>query len=471
MKVLLIYPLPRMADRPGPHWIPLGLSYIAAALRRAGHTVSIYDRFAAAALLGPHRDRINAAMLGRLRSFKPDLVGFNTVSPLIHDTADCAALIRNIFAGPLLAGGHHATALPELTLGRIPQLDGVVQGEGEPAMVRLAGGEDPAQVPGVWWKTNDRLAGSAPQQIADLDSLPHPAFDLLEMAFYTRRGRNAIKGHHLSTAALITSRGCTRRCTFCSEHLTYGQGLRRHSPEYVLEMIRRLAADYPVEAIYFHDNDFLADRERARAICEQMIDAGLHRRVKFSIQTRVNRIDLEILGLLKRAGCTLVEMGLETASQAELDSVHKGTTVELNERALAMCRRAGLAAHGYMLTGFEGETAADLEARWRWLKERPGAFSFTMGLLQLYPGTRLYRERGGGFFEKNNWTAEAISAYYRKDHLSAVTEEEREAWMKQKILPLQRKRNRAALLHRNRLPALARIMADRIARMRRRRGS
>ena len=470
MRVLLIYPLPRMVNQPGPHWIPLGLSYIAAALRRGGHAVSIYDRFAAAGLLSPHREMINAGMMERLRSFKPDLVGFNTVTPLIYDTAECAALVRNRFDGLLLAGGHHATALPELTLRNIPQLDGVVQGEGENALLRLAEGENPAHIQGVWWKNNERVGGSAPEQIPDLDCLPFPAFDLLEMPFYIQRGRNAIKGHHLSTAALITSRGCTRRCDFCSEALTYGPGVRRHSPGYVLEMIRRVLTDYPVEAIYFHDNDFLSDGERAAAICERLIDTGLHRRVKFSIQTRVSRLNPDILGLLKRAGCTLVEMGIETASQAELDSVHKGTTVELNERAVEMCRQAGLAVHAYMLTGFAGETGADLEARRRWLKGSPGNLSFSMSMLQLYPGTRLYRERGASFFEHNRWTGEAVSAFYQKDHLSAVPAAERKTWMEHKFLPLQKWRNRTALLRRNPPLAIGRIVLDKAARLWRRPG-
>ncbi len=236
-------------------------------------------------------------------------------------------------------------------------------------------------------------------------------------------------------------------------------------------MLRSVLAEYPVEAIYFHDNDFLSDRDRAAAICEKMIAAGLHRRVKFALQTRVSRINPEMLQLLKRAGCTLVELGIEAASQAELDSVQKGTTMDLNGRALALCRQAGLAAHAYMLAGFEGETAADLEGRLRWLKRGPHNLTFSMGLLQLYPGTRLYRKKGASFFEENRWTGETVSAYYQKDHLSAMPAAEREAWMKQKFLPFQRRRNRIAILRRNPPLKIARIIMEKIVRSRRRGGS
>ncbi len=471
MKVMLISPLPRLAQKPGPRLLPLGLAYMAAILRREGHTVSIFDRFAAAASLGPDQEQIDARMLQRLHLFQPDLIGLNTISPLIDDTAVCAALIRQQFLGPLLAGGHHATALPELTLEKIPQLNGVVQGEGELALLSLAGGADPSRVPGFWWKNGETISGSAPEQISDLDKLPFPALDLLDMRFYTRPGKNAIRGHYLSAVALITSRGCTRRCSFCTESLTYGQGVRRHSPEYVVEMIRDVLMKYPLEGIYFHDNDFLFDRERAVMICEKMIAAGLHRRIKFAIQTRVNRISLAMLRLLKKAGCTLVEIGFETASQAELDSVRKGTTVAQNSRALELCRRAGLEVHAYMLSGFAGETVADLEARLHWLKRGPPHLTFSMSMLQLYPGTDLYREKGNSFFENGVWTGEKVRAYYQTDHLSAVPAAERRAWMKRRFFPYQRRRDRAAVLRRNPPLKVIRIIVEKAVHIWSRRGN
>ena len=449
MKVMLIYPLPHLTQKPGPHWLPLGLSFIAAAMQKEGHTVSIFDRFAAAASLGPNKETINSHMLQQLKEFKPDLVGLNAISPLIYDTTECATLIRREHTGPIISGGHHATALPELTLRKIPELNGLIQGEGEKVLPRLASGADPLALPGVWWRNGDTIEGSAPEQITDLDSLPFPALDLLDMHFYTRPGKSSIRAHYLSAVSLVTSRGCTQRCDFCTEALTYGLGVRMHSPGYVLEWIQRILAEYPVEALYFHDNDFLVNKERAAEICEKLIAAGLHHRIRFAIQTRVNRVDPEILSILKRAGCTLVEMGVEAVSQLHLDSIHKGTTVDLNLQALEMCGKAGISAHAYMMMGFRGETMADLEERLHWIKQASSNSTITMSMLKLYPGTRLYREKGATFFEDNPWNEEAVLAYYKKDHLSAIPHADRKAWLKKRFAPHLRRRNLLAILRRN----------------------
>ena len=448
MKVMLIYPLPRLVNKPGPHWLPLGLSFIAAALQKAGHSVVIFDRFATAASHSPQKEKINELMLQKIADYKPDLIGFNTVSPLIFDTVECAALIRQQYDGLLVAGGHHATAMPELTLQKIPELNGLIQGEGEIVLTRLANGEDPSVIPGVWWNSSGVVAGSAPEQLAELDSLPLPTLDLMDMDFYTTPNRKAIRFQQLSVVSMITSRGCLNNCDFCTENLTYGSGVRTHSPGYVLEWMKKILTDYKVGGFYFHDNDFLANRERTVAICEGLIKSGLNRKMKFAIQARVNHLDPEILKLLKRAGCTMIEMGIETFSQDHLDAVHKHTSTDMNIRALQMCRAANIAAHAYMIVGFAGETASDLDERKRWLEKAGGHFTYDINDLKLHPCTKLYRERGGSFFEENEWSEKGVSAFYHTDHISSLSSADKYAWLKE-TAPDRRRRNRMATLRHN----------------------
>lgn len=449
MKVMLIYPVPRLHKKPGTHWIPLGLSYIASSLQAEGHQVIIFDRYATAGRSGPEKDVINQAMMKKLREFKPDLVGLNSVTPLIADTIECAGLIRREFEGILLAGGHHVTALPELTLQRIPELNVVIQGEGELILPRLAAGENPSSIAGVWWRKGNDITGSPPEQITELDALPIPDNDLLDMPFYLQPGRHAIRGQQLRVASVITARGCTQKCDFCTESMTYGSGVRMHSADYVLRWIDQLVTKYPVEGLYFLDNDLLIDRERAVDICNILIDSGLNRRLKFAVQTRVNRLDPELLHILKQAGCSLLEMGIEASAQEQLNVVHKGTTVELNRKALEMCQEAGISAHAYMIMGFPGETVEDLDQRIEWLREVGSNFTVSLSMLKIYPGTRLYEKHGGAFFENNEWSEENIDRYYRKDHLSSASPEERARWMKEKYAPQLRRRNRLALLKNN----------------------
>jgi radical SAM superfamily enzyme YgiQ (UPF0313 family) len=439
MKILLIYPRPILHKPPVPSFVPLSLSFIASPLKEKGHRLSIFDRFAIQARRGIRKETIDSALIEHLQTFQPDLVGLNTVSPLIDDTVHCASLIRENFQGVLIAGGHHVTALPELSLQKIPELDGVIEGEAEMALRALAEGDAPASIPGVWWKKPDgTVVHTPPRSMENLDALPFPALDLLDMDFYTRPTQHALRGHFLSVASILSSRGCPRRCDFCTESLTYGRKVRFHSPDYVAEWIRQILAEYPgVEGIYFHDNDFLIDEDRARRICETFLTTGLSQRIKWGVQARVDRVHPEILRLMKKAGCISVEFGVESSLQSRLDEVHKGTTAALNQRAIRLCREAGLSAHVYMITGFKGEQASDLEQNLRWIKEvRPNTFYWFR--LEIHPGTVLYQREGNRFFEENDWSEEKVTGYYRQDTLSRIPPGERLKWMKEHYQPYHR---------------------------------
>jgi radical SAM superfamily enzyme YgiQ (UPF0313 family) len=394
-------------------------------------------------------ETVDRLMIEHLLAFRPDLVGFNTVTPLIHDTLSCASLIRQHHKGLIIAGGHHATALPELTLERIPELDGVVAGEGEIIMTRLANGENPDTLPGVYWRQGDSLSGSAHELIKDLDSLPFPALDLLDMPFYCRKRGAIVRGKRLSTLSIITARGCYHRCPFCSESLTYGKGVRFHSVDYAVDLMRYMLSKYPVDAFYFHDNDFLADENRAAALCEAMIRSGFDKRMSFVIQARVDRLTPDILSLLKRAGCTMIELGIESFEQKNLDFIGKGVTVQQNEKALNLIEKTGISAHAYMMTGFPGETLEDLEQVLSRIKSIKGDVTFTLSPMTIDPGTRLYRDKGSSFFEINPWTRESVSAYYNQDPLSTLDRGSRKLWMNERGRPWLKSSRRRSFFRRN----------------------
>ncbi len=437
MKILLIYPYASFKVMPPSTWMPLSLSYLAAPLLQAGHEVKTVDRYAAQFRLGQDKSAVDRAMLQAFSEFQPDVVAFNSVSPLVYDLVDCASMVRQIFDGPILAGGHHVTALPEATLRKIPQLDAVISGEGEYSLLQFIEGRDPRDIPGLWFRENGFIIGSPPQQIGDLDQLPFPVFSSLDLSYYLNRSLDTIRHRYVSTVSLLTSRGCVKKCEFCSESLTYGKGVRFHSPEYVAELAYQVYKDYGIEGIYFHDNDFLINRARAEKICDLFIKRGLHKRIIWGIQARAENIEPDLVKRLQQAGCVIIEVGIESSSQAVLDLMHKDSTVEVNERAIKICREAGLGIHCYMLTGVEGETMADLEQRLDWLKKvKP--YSFSWSQLEIHPGTRLYERLRPGVFEAIPWSKEAVREYYYQQNLSALTAEERAAWMRKHYEPYQR---------------------------------
>jgi len=427
--------------------MPLGPIFIAAALRARGHDVAILDRYSELARNIP----VRTSLQNYIRDFRPDLIGLSTISPLIHDTVESVRIIRLFFDGSVIAGGHHATALPETSLQKIPGLNGLVVGEGEEALAHIADGEALHAIPGVWWRHDELICSPAVPyaRVKDLDTLPFPAYDLLDMGMYTRRSMMPIRGHYLSTASLLTSRGCRFRCRFCSEHMTYGNGVRFHSPEYVIEWIRYLLSHYPgVDGLYFHDNNFMADTSRAAIICEEMIRAGLNRRVKWAIQARADQLDPAILRLLRKAGCTLVEIGVEAADDNLLIKYNKQSVVADNDLAIRLCKKADLAVHANMLTRVEGETLSDLTGRLQWLKKvRPDTFSWVN--LMINPGTDIYCDMGELFFENSDWTADNIELYYKVDKASSLDPKVRQEWMEKYHRPYAVACFRKTILRRN----------------------
>jgi radical SAM superfamily enzyme YgiQ (UPF0313 family) len=443
---------------PGPHWLPLGFAYIGALLKRHGHAVHVFDRYAAMGRLGLDRERIDQVMLTAMKTLAPDVIGLSTISPMIYETAHCAKIIRGSFQGIMLAGGHHATALPRVTLEKITELDGVVIGEGEEPLLALAEGTKHDEVGGILWRSNgETTAGKetrgalelSPARVSKLDTLPFPDFSLFDAAFYTHRTSSVIRGFHLSTLSMLGSRGCSYRCSFCVESLVYGGGVRFHSVDYITEMVKSSLRQYPqVEGIYFHDNDFLVDPARVEQLCRRFIETGLAKRFSWAVQARADRLEPDLLRLMRQAGCVKMEIGVEAAAQKDLDSVRKGTTVGMNENALRQCCDAGISVHAYLLTRTDGETIDDLEAKLEWLKKnRPDTFS--MSSMLRYPGSLLYREKGSQFFETYEWTRENVLGFYAADVFSKVMPQERKYWMQSRFEPFSRTHHRLARLRLN----------------------
>lgn len=454
---------------PRPHWLPLGFAYIGALLKRHGHAVKVFDRYAAMGRLGPDREKIDQAMLNAVKTFAPDVVGLSTLSPMIYETVHCAKIIRDLFQGIMLAGGHHATALPRVTLEKIPELDGVVIGEGEEPLLALAEGTKPVDINGILWRQSyenikdkeiQRTHEPGFGRIKKLDLLPFPDFSLFDTEFYTRRTSSVIRGFHMSTLSMLGSRGCNYRCSFCTESLTYGGGVRFHSVDYITEMVESSLRQYPqVEGIYFYDNDFLVDPARVEQLCRRFIETALAKRFSWAVQARADRLEPDLLRLMRQAGCIKMEIGVEAVAQKELDSMRKGITAGLNERALQQCRDAGISIHTYLLTRTEGESMDDLEAKLEWLKKnRPDTFS--MNPMSRYPGSLLYREKGLQFFETQDWTRKNVLGFYAEDVFSKVMPQERKQWMQSRFEPFSRKHHRLVRLRLNPVQKLPQMLCE-----------
>lgn len=359
MKIILVnplfplaHPVLRLAVRHDP---PLGLGYIAAYLRRAGHSVEVCDL--------NNFGMTEESFLREAAAARPDLVGLATFTTNFMSARRLAAEVKRRVGCLTVMGGPHATALPRSTLGAVAGLDAVIRGEGELPMLALAaqfdarGGVDFSSVPGAAYIDGGACRENpCPAPIEALDGLPYPARDLNGGRVYFRR-----RWLHFGQKSMtvVSSRGCPGQCTFCA-NICMGRRFRAQSPGYFVGELELLRAEHGVTHFQIYDDCFTADPRRVAAICELLL--AKMPGVSWGAFGRVNTLQDEgLLRLMKRAGCRHILLGIESGSQKILDLMKKGTTLAAAERCCALLRRCGIACSNSFILGGEGETRETAE--------------------------------------------------------------------------------------------------------------
>ncbi|MDT8286707.1 MAG: radical SAM protein [Elusimicrobiales bacterium] len=379
MRVALLLPLfPEVLIRlsvRGEGDFPLGLGYIAACLRREGHTAAIFI---------PDGIRLGMKRVWReLEEFRPDILGLSALTQNFMEARRVTMEAKRRLGCPVVMGGPHPTALPRSTLEGLPELDAVIRGEAELSMLALAaefdrsGRVDFGKVPGAaYLKGGEYVANPFPDFISDLDSLPLPAADLYN-SVKTGFGSNKI----------LTSRGCPGRCNFCA-NICMGKKFRAHSPERVVDEMERLVREQGAFFLQISDDCFTADAARVHRICDLIISRGL--KIYWDAAGRVNTMqDENLIVKMKKAGLVRVVLGVETGSQEISDLMRKGTTLEMAERCCRLLRKHGVDIYTSFIFGSEGET---LKTLWRTVafsfRLKPTIASYTP--LIPFPGTPIF---------------------------------------------------------------------------------
>ena len=380
VRVLLVHPAPGGADRRLIRLPPLGLAYVAGSLRAAGHEVRILD----AAVSARWRRELQALVAG----WRPRLVGISAATAVIDSARALAARVKQ--ADPrilVLLGGVHATLFPGEVLGT-DEIDFAVHGEGELTAVELLAaveaGREPDGIPGLAHRSGGAVRVNARRPpIADLDSLPPAAYDLLPRGLYSTpvSGRSDV-------TSMVTSRGCPYRCAFCDARVVHGRRYRAHSAERVVEEIRQLTGRFGIREVLFKDSEFTLDRARTERFCDLLLSGGP--RVAWTCSARVDRVDEALLRKMGAAGCRVIQFGVESADPAVIAALDKGITVEQVKEAFRTCRAAGIETVANLMVGTPRETAESIRSTMRLVREiRPDHLNVQR--LVLYPGTTLHR--------------------------------------------------------------------------------
>ncbi len=352
---------------------PLGLEMVAATLE-SGHDVMLVDL-----LPGVDLD-------GVVARFSPEACGISCsftvdVAESLRIAAALKALRRSVF---VFVGGHHASLNPADFA--VPDVDAVVVGEGEastPELMRaLAAGEDLLSIAGLVINTpQGQVATGRRPLISDLDQIPMPA-----RSYTYRWHKRYYLGMRGSLASLETSRGCPYRCTFCSVWRFHQGKIRFKSAERVVDEIEAVEG----RNVFITDDNFLASVPRAEAIADLLMQRGIRKRFIFQARTDSIARHPETVSRLREAGFATAFLGLEKIDAESMNSIHKANSVESNESALVVLKKAGINTFGTLIVDPDYD-----EGDFRRLREYvrrhaiPNAW-FT--ILTPLPGTALFEQ-------------------------------------------------------------------------------
>lgn len=397
MRILLIQPpwaeiygKYKAAAKVGVLYPPLGLCYLAAEVKKEGHQAKIIDMEAQGVSL--------ASLLTMAESYRPDVVGVTSTTPLFHQAKRIAQKMKERMDIPLVVGGPHITVMPEEAMKDCNFFDYGIYGEGEKTFIELvnalASKKQIKNIPGLFYRENDTLVKTEPRPFEpDLATLPFPDRGLLELDRYlwSVPGKGIVK-----FTTILTSRGCPFQCIFCSQRTVFGTKVRYRQPENVLNEIEHLVNDLGIKHFAFLDETLTLNRRHVEDICQGIIDRRIE--VTWEGWTRANTVDEELLRLMKRAGFVRISFGIESGDLEILKVIKKGEELGDFTKGYKIAKKVGLETRASLMLGHPYETKKSAQKSLKFVKGIKECDQLYLNISTPYPGTELYEmaKRGEG---------------------------------------------------------------------------
>ena len=367
MKVMLINPNLRLSSKRYSRFVrpllPMGIASIAAVLEKKGFEVTLLDQYA--------NKMTNEKLLEKINTEAPQLVGFSCLTSVMSNVRTLVEQIRLLKKDiKIVLGNIHATIFTDELL-KEEMADIIVRGEGEYSTLEVAqalkNGRSLQGIKGISYLQDGKVYHNPDKElIEDLDELPYPAWHLLNLRNY--RNFPSICIYNAVVPPIQASRGCPYRCTFCSQDKTYKRPRYRRT-ERIIEEVEYLHSRFNIRYFGIYDAYFPFSIKQGLEFCDEFIKRGLHKKIRWITEARVDKVNLELLMRMKEAGAHLIMYGLESGNQRVLDSLRKKTTLEQARRAARDTKKAGILSFGLFMLGMPGETEETCEDTIRFAKE------------------------------------------------------------------------------------------------------
>ncbi len=372
---------------------PIGLISMAAYLEVHGICSDVIDCYAY-----PEYDaQIGSYLLER----RPAYIGFSCTTSGFLDAIRIASMAKKILPGiKSVFGGAHVSALKRMILEELPPVDYSVIGEGENTLTELirSNGEDLRGIEGLIYRKNDGEIIENPQRskLVDLDTLPFPAYSKLKG--YPEEYMLPIFNYPKTpNTSCISSRGCPYACSYCDRSV-FRRSFRFNSAEYLYEHLKYLKRQFNIRHINFYDDQFTFNRKRVEAFAMLMLKQPLS--MTFNCAVRVDHIDKELLLLMKKAGCWMISLGIESGDPDLLSQHRQNVDLDMMREKIHMIKEAGIRAKGLFMVGLPGETIKSIRKSIRFYRSMP-IDELNVAKFTPFPGTPLYEnlKKTGDFNE------------------------------------------------------------------------
>lgn len=423
MNILLIRAKPTFMDM--ILGIPIGLVYIAPIAERKGHHVEILD-------LALESDP-NPPLYTKLKERKWDLVGLSCMTAEFEGTEIVARQVKAFDPDVnIVFGGQHPTIVTDEVMSN-DYCDFICMGEGEETFGQLldvlASDGDFSQVRGLAYKNGDGgTHKNLPRpSIEDVDSIPLPSYHLLDLDRYVEAESARYTPKYPRAIQVFTSRGCPWHCTYC--HDLFGKKFHPRSPENVLREMKMLYQDYNIREFMIEDDIFNFDMDRAKRICDLIVEEGMQVGLQFGNGVRLERLDEELVQKLAAAGTHHMAIAIESASPRLQKLMRKNLKLHMVKDVVSWTNKYKINTLGFFMIGFPTETIEEINMTIQFASETEldeALFSIVIP----YHGTELSQQvLSEGDYDPDNST----------DHLHEVAKIKTEDFDFQTLKRLQRK--------------------------------
>ena len=424
MKIILI--APSYSPEVNTLYFPLGLSYVGAYAKSQGYNV---DGINLNHMSDP--DRYNL-LRTRISDNDYDVIGIGGLTICFNEIEKLIELIRETVPNtPIVLGGGITSCEAELVM-RTLKPDFMVVGEGEEIFTNLlhAIQENVTlnSVSGIWyWKHNKPIYTGKGDEIDNLDVLPLPDLDMMDIRRHLALQGDRQESYHLTrydmgrAMPMIASRSCPFHCTFC-HHAGMGS-YRTINIDIVIGQIEHYIDKYGIHSFYIYDELFSADKNRLQRFCKLIMKKGIS--LQWFCQLRVDQLDQESLHLMKKAGCNFISLGFESGSDTVLKSMQKKITTSEIAIAVQMLREeAKIGFQANFLFGDPAETNETIEESLCFQQQNQLYFVDWSAVIP-YTGTQLfdYANKRGLIKDKLKLIRSQcdISHYLYNDHVNMTS--------------------------------------------------